>query len=105
MKLMGAGPDSLNEIARAYVRKHGLEKFYLHGLGHHVGLEVHDPADGDAPLAPGMVITVEPGVYLAEESIGVRIEDMILITPDGCEVLSRSLERETRDLENAIRRR
>lgn len=105
MKLTGTGPDSLNEIAKAHVRKHGLEKYYLHGLGHHVGLEVHDASDTGAPLAPGMVITIEPGIYIADEAIGVRIEDMILITETGCEVMSRALEREARDMERAVRRK
>ena len=52
-------------------------------LGPHIGLNVHDPASTAAPLAPGMVVTIEPGIYIPEENLGVRIEDDVLITPTG----------------------
>lgn len=65
-----------------------LRQYYPHRLSHYLGLDVHDVGDYDAPLEPGMVMTVEPGIYIPEEGIGVRIEDDILITDDGCEVLS-----------------
>lgn len=105
MKLLGTGEDSLNGIALKYVNAHGLEKFYLHSLGHHVGLDVHDLTDPALELKPGMVITIEPGVYIAEEQIGVRIEDMVLITKNGAEVLSRRLPRKPADIEKAMRRK
>jgi Xaa-Pro aminopeptidase len=101
MKLLGLGPDSLNGVARAHVAKFNLEKHYLHAIGHHVGLEVHDPVDPDLTLQPGMIVTIEPGLYIAEENIGVRIEDMILITEKGGEVLSSTLPREIKDIERA----
>ena len=101
MKLLGLGPDSLNGVARAHVAKFNLEKYYLHAIGHHVGLEVHDPVDPDLVLQPGMIVTIEPGLYIAEENIGVRIEDMILITEKGAEVLSSTLPREIKDIERA----
>ncbi len=110
MKLLGLGEDSLNGIARQYVDTHGqdrhgesLGKYYLHGLGHHVGLEVHDATDPDLTLQPGMVITIEPGIYIAEESIGVRIEDMILISPNGARVMSSALPREPGEIEKRVR--
>jgi len=102
MKFMGTGEDSLNGIALSHLRKHGLEKYYLHTLGHHVGLEVHDANVPDAPLEPGMVITIEPGIYIAEEGIGVRIEDMVLITENGAKVLSEKLPREAEAMERAV---
>ncbi|MCC6585233.1 MAG: aminopeptidase P family protein [Bryobacterales bacterium] len=105
MKLLGTDQDSLNGIAKAQVAKHGLEQYYLHALGHHVGLEVHDPADPDLTLKPGMVFTVEPGIYIADEKIGVRIEDVILITETGAEVLSSSLPRDPKDVETALRKK
>jgi Xaa-Pro aminopeptidase len=101
MKLLGLGPDSLNGVARAHVAKFNLEKYYLHAIGHHVGLEVHDPVDPDLVLQPGMIVTIEPGLYIAEENIGVRIEDMILITEKDGEVLSSTLPREIKDIERA----
>jgi Xaa-Pro aminopeptidase len=55
----------------------------MHGLGHSLGLGVHDLAPQNGPLAPGWVITVEPGIYIPEEGIGVRLENDILITADG----------------------
>ena len=110
MKFLGLGEDSLNGIARKYVDSHGkdqhgesLGKYYLHGLGHHVGLDVHDASDADAPLAPGMVITIEPGLYIAEESIGIRIEDMILITEHGARLMSSALPRAPGEIEKRIR--
>jgi Xaa-Pro aminopeptidase len=110
MKLLGLGEDSLNGIARKYVDSHGkdrhgesLGKYYLHSLGHHVGLEVHDATDPELTLQPGMVITIEPGIYIAEESIGIRIEDMVLITADGARVLSAALPREAGEIEKRMR--
>ena len=51
------------------------ERYFIHGIGHHVGLDVHDAYDPASPLEAGMVITVEPGIYFPEEGIGIRIED------------------------------
>src|SRR5271169_554850 len=76
----GNGPNSLQEIAFNYINTHGkdlhgnsLGQYFIHGVGHHVGLNVHDPAVYDTPLQANMVITDEPGIYLPEEKIGVRI--------------------------------
>jgi Xaa-Pro aminopeptidase len=83
-------PDSLDNAAYNYINTHGksldgqpLGKYWLHGLGHMVGIDVHDPADYPAVLKPGMVFTIEPGVYIPEENIGVRIECDFLVGPDG----------------------
>ncbi len=97
----------LDEAARGVIEKAGLGDFFLHGIGHHLGIEVHD-ASPDAPLKPGAVITIEPGVYLRDEKIGVRIEDDILITPKGHSVLTRDIAREPDEIEaqmRSIRRR
>jgi len=66
-------------------------EYYPHATSHHVGLDVHDPIPSDTVLQAGMVLTIEPGIYIKEESIGVRIEDLVLISESGCEVLSGSL--------------
>ncbi len=79
-------------------------EFTIHGVSHHIGLDVHDPFDPNAPLAEGMVVTVEPGIYLAEENLGVRIEDMILITKDGARVLSSALPKKADEIEKGMKR-
>jgi Xaa-Pro aminopeptidase len=106
------GAKGLFEIAYDYIDTHGkdlhgqpLGQYFIHGLSHPVGLNVHDPMEYDRPLEPGMVITVEPGVYLPEEKIGVRIEDDILITPDGNELLSRRLPRAPDEIEKVMTER
>jgi Xaa-Pro aminopeptidase len=70
-------------------------------VGHFVGLDVHDPSPLSTALAEGMVITIEPGVYLPDEGFGVRIEDMLLITADGARLLSAELPREAEAIERA----
>ncbi len=71
--------------------KKKLKKYYPHLTSHFLGLDTHDAADYEMPLEPGMVLTVEPGVYIPEEGIGIRIEDDVLLTETGIEVLSASL--------------
>lgn len=66
-------------------------KFFPHRMSHFLGLDVHDSGSRSSILEPGMVITCEPGIYISDEGIGIRIEDDILITEDGCEVLSREI--------------
>jgi len=74
--------------------------YYMHGVSHHLGLDTHDAiAHDETPLAPGMVITNEPGLYIDEEEIGIRIEDDLLITESGCEVLSAQVPRTTEEIE------
>lgn len=92
----GVMVSEIDHLAREVISGAGMGKRFNHGLGHGIGLEIHEaPRLGkklDRPLEPGMVLTVEPGVYYPGWG-GVRIEDDILITPEGCEVLS-SLPRE-----------
>ena len=77
-------------------------KYLPHGTSHGLGLDVHDEI-ATPVLRPGMVITVEPGIYLPEEALGVRIEDDVLVTEDGCEVLSGSLPRSADEVERWMR--
>jgi Xaa-Pro aminopeptidase len=91
----------LNEIAWKPIQDAGFTRH--HGVGHHLGLDVHDPADGTVPLTPGMVITNEPGIYLAEDGFGIRIEDDLLITPNGCEELSRAIPKTIAGVERWMR--
>ncbi|MDP8268628.1 MAG: aminopeptidase P family protein [Candidatus Tenebribacter davisii] len=74
--------------------------YYMHSVGHHLGMDTHDIGARDSILKIGNVITVEPGIYIAEEGIGVRIEDDILVTKTGYKVLSENIPKEVDDLES-----
>jgi Xaa-Pro aminopeptidase len=98
--------ESLMQISTEYINTHGkdkdgkpLGKYYIHGISHHLGLDVHDPGDRNRPLEPGMVVTVEPGIYIPEEKIGVRIEDDVLVTADGYRILTEHLPRTADEIE------
>ena len=108
-RLAGAG-DTLTKVAKDYMDAHGkdrhgegLGKYMIHGVGHQVGIDVHDP-NIDGPLEAGMVVTIEPGIYLDEEHIGVRIEDVVLVTEQGAKVLSAALAKEPDEIEKATSR-
>jgi len=75
------------------VEHEAVRQYYPHATSHFMGLNVHDVGDYQQPLTPGMVLTVEPGIYIPEEGIGVRIEDDVLVTENGIEVLSERLPR------------
>lgn len=104
-------PDSLDNAAYNYINTHGksldgkpLGQYWLHGLGHMVGIDVHDPADYPAVLKPGMVFTIEPGVYIPEEKLGVRIECDFLVGEDGKLIdLNASLPHTAEDVEAAMK--
>jgi len=100
---------SLQKIAMDYIDSHGkdlegrsLGRYYIHGLSHHVGLNVHDPSGPSRPLEPGMVITIEPGIYIPEENLGVRIEDDVLITATGYKQLTARLPRSPDEIEKIM---
>jgi len=103
------GDKSVYKISYEYINTHGkdshgkpLGPYYIHGLGHHIGLDVHDPGQYCEPLKPGMVVTMEPGIYLPEENLGVRIEDDVLITADGYKLLSERLPRDAAEIEKIM---
>lgn len=109
MDLCKSGNKSVYRISLDYINSHGsdlhgkkLGQYYIHGLGHHIGLDVHDPGAYCKPLEPGMVVTMEPGIYIPEENLGVRIEDDVLITETGYELLSRRLPRDPAEIEKIM---
>ena len=105
-------PDSLDTIAFNYINEHGkdlhgqpLGQYMVHGIGHLVGIDVHDPWDYTRPLEKGMVFTIEPGLYLPEEGFGVRIEDVVYVDSDGKLVdLIEKLPREASAIEAAMQK-
>jgi Xaa-Pro aminopeptidase len=109
MDMCRKGDKSVYKIAYDYINSHGkdqhgksLGQYFIHGLGHSIGLNVHDPGDLCKPFVPGTVLTVEPGIYIPEENLGVRIEDDVLITETGYEVLSQRLARSPDEIEKIM---
>jgi Xaa-Pro aminopeptidase len=106
----GTSLGTLNQIARTYLRTRssdlcgglGCDQYFIHGLSHWLGMDVHDPGSYSRRLEPGMVLTVEPGVYIPAESLGIRIEDVVLVTREGAEVLSSGLPRSAEAVERAM---
>jgi len=99
----GARFHEVDQAARTVIERAGFGDAFPHGIGHHLGLETHDITP-DEPLAPGAVITIEPGVYLASEALGVRIEDDVLVTETGREVLSDAIPRGIDEIERIMGR-
>jgi len=100
----------VGRAAREYMRANsgGLcggsscERHFDHGVGHWLGMDVHDVGDYATPFRPGMVLTVEPGVYLRGEGLGVRIEEDVLVTESGREVLTADIPRRPEEIERLM---
>ncbi len=109
----GIDLQHLNGIAREYMRAHSdtlcgtspCDRYFIHGLSHWLGMDVHDVGSYATLLAPGMVLTVEPGLYISEERLGIRIEDDVLVTAKGGEVLSAGIPRTAGQVEASMRSR
>ena len=108
----GVTIGELSALAREYIDAHSgdlcggpsCNRYYIHGLSHWLGMRVHDVGDYTVPLAEGMVFTIEPGIYIEDEQIGVRIEDDILVTATGAEVLSAGAPRGVEEIEALMSR-
>jgi len=107
----GIGYAKIDETARKLLINAGYENYIMHGVTHPIGLDVHD-VQSASTLEPGMVITIEPGLYIPEEDtvlsvgfrgFGVRIEDDVLVTKDGCEVLSKEIPKEVAEIERLMK--
>ena len=95
----GAYFEDLDAAARKVIEDSGYGDAFLHGVGHFVGLDVHDAGAYHEPLAAGMVITLEPGIYLRDKNLGIRIEDDVLVTETGARYMSDGLPREPDEVE------
>jgi Xaa-Pro aminopeptidase len=106
----GVTVAQLNSVARRHIDEHSADlcggdscnRYFVHGLSHWLGMDVHDVGDYERPLEAGMVLTIEPGIYIASENLGVRIEDDILVTATGHEVLSTGAPRTADEVERAM---
>lgn len=109
----GVTIGDLNRVARRYMRENSgdacgdkpCDQYFVHGLSHWLGMDVHDVGEYRTALAPNMVITVEPGIYIPAENLGVRIEDDVLVTPTGHELLSAKAPRKAEDIERIMNER
>ncbi len=109
----GQTMSRLGQIARAYMKEHSgdlcapgtCDRYFIHGLGHWLGMDVHDVGAYATPLAPNMVFTVEPGIYIPGEALGVRIEDDVVVTETGYELLSGGAPRTAADVEQVMKRK
>ncbi|MCP3904600.1 MAG: aminopeptidase P family protein [Planctomycetes bacterium] len=98
----GATITSIDRVARAIITKAGYGDFYIHGIGHHLGLETHDVTPAGS-LRPGAVVTVEPGIYLPDEALGVRIEDDVVVTKSGYRNLSAKIPKSITAIERRMK--
>ncbi len=99
----GATLGEVNQACTEVLTEKGFKEFMAHGAVHWVGMEVHDPPPpGDVTLGPGMVFTIEPGLYEQATGIGIRIEDVVVITEDGCEILTPECPKERSELEALV---
>jgi Xaa-Pro aminopeptidase len=109
----GTTLGDLDKKATEIIKQEGFGKFILHGVTHTVGLDVHDVSSSDV-LRPGMVVTVEPGIYIpqategvpeGQRGVGIRIEDDVLVTETGSEILTNGIPREAEEIESMMRRK
>jgi len=98
-ELIGLGLLDSKQVKKQSIDEPLYKKYYPHGTSHYLGLDVHDYGDRYRPLEPGMVLTCEPGIYIRDEAIGIRIENDILITADGPVDLTADIPREAEEIE------
>ncbi len=104
-ELIGLGLLSREEVAGQDPRQPLLKKYFMHGVSHHIGLDVHDVSDAALPLAENMILTVEPGLYIREEGLAVRLENLIVIGKDANEDLMQGVPIEAEEIEELMRAR
>jgi Xaa-Pro aminopeptidase len=100
----GATFDMLGAAVNEVLRRFGYANYLEHRVSHYVGMSTHDVGES-APFEAGVVIAVEPGVYMPDINLGIRIEDTVLVTKDGCEILSRGAPKEIAEIEKLMAER
>ncbi|MBL9031597.1 MAG: aminopeptidase P family protein [Phycisphaerae bacterium] len=100
----GVHMAAVDAAARKVIDRAGYADFFIHGIGHQLGIEVHDVTP-DGPLKPGMIVTIEPGIYIPDQRLGIRIEDDVLLTRQGPRVLTSEIPKTVRAIEAAMKRR
>ena len=101
-ELIGLGLLTEEEVKKQDPEKPLYQQYFMHGVNHHMGLDVHDVGDRLQPLSEGMVLTCEPGIYIKDENIGIRLENDILITKKGPVNLMADIPIEIKDIENLM---
>ena len=96
---------SLRHLTQAYFAEKGYGQYFIHGVSHYLGIDVHDVGDYKKPLAEGDVFTIEPGLYIPQEQIGIRIEDNYWMTKQGVICLSEQLPKEIKDIEKMVQQK
>ncbi|MFU8892822.1 MAG: aminopeptidase P N-terminal domain-containing protein [Luteolibacter sp.] len=101
-ELIGLGLIDANEAKKQGPEKPLVKRYFMHGISHHLGLDVHDVAPPNEPFAPGMVFTIEPGIYIREEGLGVRLENDFLIGKNANTDLMAAIPIEVEDIESLM---
>ena len=104
-EMITLGLFSKADVAKQDPKRPLYMKYFMHGTSHPLGLDVHDLGSKYDPLEPGMVLTCEPGLYIREEKIGIRIENDILVTKDGPVNLTSDIPVLVNEIENLMKRR
>ena len=100
----GSTFEALEEAAREALKPSGYDRYLTHLVSHYVGMSAHDAGDG-APFEAGVVLAIEPGVYLPDKSLGIRVEDTVLVTKEGCEILTADVPKEIAEIEKLMAER
>jgi Xaa-Pro aminopeptidase len=98
-ELLALGLLKKSDLRKQTDEEPACRKFFMHGLGHFLGLDVHDYGMTQVPFQPGTVLTVEPGIYIPKEGFGIRLENDIVVRPDGAEDLFANIPIEAEDIE------
>jgi len=101
-ELIGLGLIDKTDVANQDKANPLYKKYFMHGTSHHIGLDVHDIENRSTPFTEGMVLTVEPGIYIPNENLGIRLENDVLITKDGQHDLMRNIPLEAEEIEDLM---